>query len=274
MRKSSIAGRQFTIIMCAILIGCSPKSPNTDPLPIRAVEQPVVAPMAEILGHVVEAEYPHDTKAFTQGLVVHRGQFLESTGQYGQSSLRRVDIKTGRIIRKEALENAYFGEGLTVLNGVAYVLTWLNQTCLLVDPTTLKVTDTFRYSGEGWGITNDGQNLIMSNGTNVLTVFDPARKVPIRTIAVTLNGLPCANLNELEWIDGMIWANVWQSDKIVRIDPASGTVTGVVDLTGLLPANSHGPDTDVLNGIAWDSTSSKLYVTGKNWPSVYRISIR
>jgi len=216
---------------------------------------------------------PHDPTAFTQGLVVHNGQFVESTGQNGQSSIRIVDISTGKVVKRQSLEAMYFGEGMVVLGKSAYMLTWLNQLGFVFDVKTLKQTGTFRYSGEGWGLTSDGTHFYMSNGSDAITIHDPKDFSVMRTIRVTLNGSPQSKLNELEWIEGEIWANVWRSDIIVRINPTTGKVVGVVNMQGLLSAAEHQYQTDVLNGIAYDAKSKVLYVTGKNWPHVYEVVI-
>ncbi len=232
------------------------------------------APQPIVQTYSVVKTLPHDVKAFTQGMVVHNGHFLESTGQLGQSSIRKVAISTGVVKDIDRMEDRFFGEGLTVLNGRAYVLTWLNQIAFVYDAATLRKTGQFSYAGEGWGLTNDGTHLIMSNGTNVLTYLDPASFRVVRSLPVTFNGSPLANLNELEWIDNEIWANVWQSDNIVRIDPQTGHVKAVIDLTGILPSEKRTPETDVLNGIAYDPSTKALYVTGKNWPNVFQIVVR
>lgn len=219
----------------------------------------------------VEAAYPHDRTAFTQGLVVRGTTFLESTGQNGASSIRIVDIKTGRVRRRTDLEAQYFGEGMTVIGSRAYMLTWMNQKGFVFDAKNLQKIGEFSYAGEGWGLTTDGTKLYMSNGTSSIVVIDPTTYRVERLFTVTVDGVALDKLNELEWINGEIWANVWMQDAIVVINPQTGRVTKIIDLTGLLPASERRPDTDVLNGIAWDSVGKKLYVTGKNWPWVYSI---
>lgn len=258
-------------ILCAILFGCSEKTESVQDNPDT---KPVQHPPVQQLSYTLVRRLAHDNNAFTQGLEVYKGAFLESTGQYGSSSIRKVDIATGKVLKKLAIDNALFGEGITQLNNSVYMLTWLNQQGLIFDASSFRQTGTFRYSGEGWGITNDGKNLYMSNGTSVITVLDPTTWTIIRTLPVTLDGMAVSQLNELEWINGEIWANVWQSDRVVRISPTTGFVTGVLDLTGLLPQNERTPSTDVLNGLAWSSTSNTLFVTGKNWPAVFELSIR
>lgn len=264
----------FFFVCLATMAACTTDHPRPSEEQPKPTATPPPPSVREHSYQIVKT-LPHDPKAFTQGLVVYKaGMFLESTGQNGQSSIRHVRITDGAVQRIERLESIYFGEGATILGGKAYMLTWLNQTGFIYDAATLKKEGTFRYSGEGWGITNDGTNLVMSNGTNMLTVLDPSSFQVVRTVSVTLNGSPISNLNELEWIDGEIWANVWQTDRIVRIDPASGEVRGIVDLAGLLPTAERTADVDVLNGIAYDSVSKALYVTGKNWPHVYEIKVQ
>lgn len=260
-------------IICAMLIGCSTEKPAEEPKTIAETPASAAAPVRQYSFSVVET-YPHDVNAFTQGLVVNNGAFLESTGQYGFSSLRRVAIRTGKVSRLEKIDARYFAEGMTVLKGRIYVLTYLNQKGFIYDEASLQKIGEFSYFGEGWGLTTDGTHLYMSNGSNTISVHDPEGYRTLRTIGVTMDGNPVANLNELEWIKGEIWANVWQTEKILRIDPSTGRVTGVVDMSGLLPASKRTATTDVLNGIAWDANNDHLYVTGKNWPSVFRIEIR
>ncbi|MBU3740739.1 MAG: glutaminyl-peptide cyclotransferase [Candidatus Kapabacteria bacterium] len=259
-------------LMIVLAVGCSTERPApVDETPRPAATPPV---MAVRESYRVLETLPHDVGAFTQGLVVHNGLFIESTGQNGQSTIRHVAIATGKVRRMERLEERYFGEGMTVLGGKAYMLTWLTQTGFVFDVNTLKQLSVFTYQGEGWGLTNDGTNLIMSNGTNMLVVIDPTTNRVVRTVNVTLDGRPLPYLNELEWIEGQIWANIWRTNDIVRIDPTTGHVIGVIDCTGILPQSAMTDATDVMNGIAYDSTSKAIYVTGKNWPHVYRIEAR
>jgi glutaminyl-peptide cyclotransferase len=216
---------------------------------------------------------PHDTTAFTQGLTVHEGAFLESTGLTGRSGIRRVEIATGKVIARNDYTFQYFGEGLCVLGNEIYAVTWLNQTGFVLDAATLKQKRTFSYMGEGWGLTTDGTSLYMSNGTSQISRRNPADFQQIGVIDVTLDGRPLHDLNELEWIEGEIWANVWKREQIVRIDPATGVVQAVVDLSGILPIPERPMNADVLNGIAYDPATKALYVTGKNWPWVYQIEV-
>jgi glutamine cyclotransferase len=214
--------------------------------------------------------YPHDPNAFTQGLVISNGELFEGTGRNGESSLRRVALETGELLQRRNLSTQYFGEGITILNDHVYQLTWQSQLGFVYDRATFELQKTFFLPGEGWGITHDGTNLIVSDGTAQLRFLDPETLKEVKRITVSEDGLPTRNLNELEYIDGEVWANVWYTDFIVRIDPATGEITGKIDLTGLHP--TRGAD-DVLNGIAWDEASQRLFVTGKLWSSLYEVEV-
>ena len=219
----------------------------------------------------VVKEYPHDVAAYTQGLFFHDGILYETTGQYGTSTIRTVDLATGQPIVEKKLNRKYFGEGSVILDGTLYVLTWTNKVAFRYDPTTLTYQSTVSYPREGWGLTTDGKRLIASDGTSTLYFLDENLKTQGK-LQVTLNGKPLRNLNELEWIDGKIWANVYLTDMIVIIDPKSGKVEGALDCTGLLPNSLYTSATDVLNGIALDA-SGHIYLTGKNWPRIYQIEL-
>lgn len=220
-------------------------------------------------------ELPHDTDAFTQGLVVENGVLIETTGHYGRSTIRRVDLESGEVLSRQALPPEVFGEGSTILNGKIFAVTWRSGRGFIFDPETLERTGAFTYEGEGWGLTHDGEALILSDGTPQLRFLDPETFEQERAVTVTFKGKPLSYLNELEWVEGEIFANVWQTDAIVRIDPESGVVTGVIDLRGLLPAANITPgETDVLNGIAYDDETGRLFVTGKNWPKLFEIELR
>ena len=219
----------------------------------------------------VVGEYPHDVHAYTQGLFFHDDTLYETTGQWGESSIRTVDLGTGKPIMSKKLSSKYFGEGSVVLGDDLYVLTWTNKAAFVYDAKTLQYKSTIGYPREGWGITTDGKQLIASDGTAMLYFMDKSLKVQKR-LRVTLNDRPMRYLNELEWIDGKIWANVYTSDKIVIINPSTGKVEATIDCTGLLPQNLKTKDTDVLNGIAIDD-KGQIFITGKNWPKLYRIEL-
>lgn len=217
--------------------------------------------------------YPHDPAAFTQGLLFHQGVLYESTGLETASSLRQVDLTTGQVLKKIAVPSV-FAEGLALFNNRLYQLTWQNQKAFVYDFATFTSLNTFNYSGEGWGLTNDGQSLIMSNGSSQIRFLDPETFQIQRTIKVTdNNGNEIDRLNELEYIKGAIFANIWLTDKIVRIDPASGKVTALINLAGLLKPEDRTRPVDVLNGIAYDETNDRLFVTGKLWPKLFQIKL-
>ncbi|MED5547929.1 MAG: glutaminyl-peptide cyclotransferase [Pseudomonadota bacterium] len=241
---------------------------------LALIAAPVLAqaPVSRATAEVV-ATYPHDTGAFTQGLFIEGGLLFESTGQIGASGLRQVTLETGHVERQTALEPPYFGEGSVQLGSRIYMLTWQSETGFIFDAATFERIGTFAYSGQGWGLTHDGTHLILSDGTAALRMIDPTDFSTVRTIEVTLAGRPVRRLNELEWVDGEIWANVWQTPLIVRIDPESGAVTGLIDLTDLVPAALAGSRDAVANGIAWNRDTGQIYVTGKLWPSLYEIRI-
>jgi glutamine cyclotransferase len=251
--------------------GCTRStSGNADSIP----PSPAADAVAHYTYKVVRA-WPHDRGAFTQGLLFRDGTLLESTGLNGESSLREVELESGRILKRLDVAPAYFAEGLAVVADKAYQLTWKNQVGFVYDADTFAAEKTFGYEGEGWGLATDGRLLIMSDGTNRIRFLDPADGCKtVRKIDVTEAGRPVERLNELEFIRGEIFANVWQTDEVVRIDPATGRVRGVVDFAGLLPAAERTPDTDVLNGIAYDAERDRLFVTGKRWPKIFEVRLK
>jgi len=221
----------------------------------------------------VVATYPHDPDAFLQGLVWHDNGFYESTGLYGQSTLRRVEFPSGSVTRQVSLTRQYFGEGLAMVGDRLVQLTWTTRRGFVYDRSTFGVLGEFSYDTEGWGLTFDGTSLILSDGSDVLTFLDPDSYLPTRTLNVTHDGRPVRELNELEWIRGEVWANVWQTDQIVRIDPTTGQVTDILHLAGLLPASARTGREDVLNGIAFDAETGRIFVGGKLWPLLFEISV-
>ncbi|HEX5047258.1 MAG TPA: glutaminyl-peptide cyclotransferase [Gammaproteobacteria bacterium] len=250
------------------------------PIAVAAVVAVGVAAWAQIgARHAVEtsgfkvvAVYPHDPRAFTQGLVIRGGRLYEGTGQYGQSTLRRVDLATGNVEKSRPLAPEYFGEGVAVLGNKIYQLTWKNGAAFVYDLESFNVEKALQYKGEGWGLTDDGEHLIMSDGTATIRFLDPATFATVRTIAVHDGDMAVDKLNELEFINGEIWSNVWYDDRIARISPADGAIVGWIDLSALYPKSARGSEA-VLNGIAYDTAAKKLYVTGKNWPQLYEIEL-
>ncbi|MFL6466834.1 MAG: glutaminyl-peptide cyclotransferase [Pyrinomonadaceae bacterium] len=233
-----------------------------------------------IYSYDIVKTYPHDPTAFTQGLDFYQGVLYEGTGGRGtdsfRSSLRKVEIETGKVLQKHDVAPEYFGEGITVLNDKIYQLTWRERTAFVYSLADIKPLKEFRYTGEGWGLTNDGTSLYMSDGTHVIRVLDPETFDTKRTIVVNdERGSPIMQLNELEWVKGEIWANVWQSAAIVRIDPANGKYLGRIDLDAVTKEEqSQNEKADVLNGIAYDEATDRLFVTGKLWRRLFEIKVK
>ncbi len=224
--------------------------------------------------------FAHDSGAFSQGLAIHDGQMFEGTGQYGNSSLRKVDFETGNVLAKVPLPKDYFGEGITLLNGKIYQLTWREKVCFVYDAETLKQVDTLQCTGrgwdpkqEGWGLANDGKYLYLSDGTPTIRVIDPVKFNVVRTIRVHLGARRIEKLNELEFVKGELLANIWYSDHIARISPKSGEVLGWLDASHLYPPEQRPDREHVLNGIAFDQATNKLYLTGKNWPQLFEVKL-
>jgi len=217
--------------------------------------------------------YPHDPGAFTQGLIIHEGFFYESTGLYGQSSLRKVVIESGEVLQQSDLPSEYFGEGLTIWEDNLVQLTWRENVGFVYDLADFSLKDQFTYSTEGWGLTHNGSDLIKSDGSATLFFLDPETYQITDRITVTYRNDPVNRLNELEFINGEIFANIWQTDNIVRIDPQTGNVLSWIDLAGILAEDSTTANTDVLNGIAYEAETNRLFVTGKNWPFVFEIRL-
>jgi glutaminyl-peptide cyclotransferase len=242
--------------------------------PAPAAQTPSVGVAARKLQWAVVRSGPHDAQAFVQGLVWHDGGFFESTGLLGRSTLRRVEWPTGRVVRRVDLPGDVFGEGLARVGNRLIQLSWKSGRGFVYDLGSFRLLREVRYEGEGWGLAYDGTSLVQSDGTNVLTYRDAETFEPRRRLAVTWNGQPLQHLNELEFVDGAVWANVWYTDFIVQISPESGQVVSYLDLTGLRgPDSSRNPDA-VLNGIAYDSATRRLFVTGKLWPAIFEIRVR
>ena len=217
--------------------------------------------------------YPHDPSAFTQGLVYLDGVLYEGTGMWEESSIRKVKLETGEVLEKREVPGEYFGEGIVVWKDRLLELTWKNQKGFVYDLATFAPKGGFSYPGEGWGLTTDGQRVIMSDGTAELRFWDPETLREIGRVTVTDEGRPVARLNELEWVKGEVYANIWQTDRIARIDPRTGRVAGWIDLRGLLTVQERSNPEQVLNGIAYDAKGDRLFVTGKRWPKLFEIRV-
>lgn len=233
-------------------------------LPAAAVEQ---------FGYRVLESRPQDRANFVQGLEIHAGKLYVSSGNYGQSRLMRYDFATGKVEQSHSLNPRLFAEGLTLLGEHIYQLTWRERMVLVFKRESMAPVEWFPLSGEGWGLTNDGKQLIYSDGSERIHFMNPETRKITHSITVTENGRPVRKLNELEWIDGELWSNIWQQDRIVIIDPKSGAVTANIDLRDLLPTSDRRAGTDVLNGIARDPANGDIWVTGKRWPWLYRIEL-
>ncbi|HVO68345.1 MAG TPA: glutaminyl-peptide cyclotransferase [Syntrophales bacterium] len=217
--------------------------------------------------------YPHDPEAYTQGLVYHRGFFYEGTGLQGHSTIRKVELKTGRVLKSHQLPTEYFGEGITIYRNVLIQLTWQSHTGFIYDLQSFRLLGTFSYPTEGWGITYDDKNLIMSDGTAILRFLNPRTFKVVKQIEVRDRGRIVSNINELEYIKGEIYANVWGMGYIVRISPRTGQVLGWIDLRILYQNVGGSGKIDVLNGIAYDAKGDRLFVTGKYWPSIFEVRL-
>jgi glutamine cyclotransferase len=232
------------------------------------------SPAVREFGYEVVNSYPHDTGAFTQGLLLRDGFIYESTGLEGQSSLRKVVLETGAVIQQRSVAAEHFAEGMVDWGDRLIQLTWRSKQGFVYDLATFEPTRVFGYDGEGWGLARDDTRLIMSDGTSTLRFLDPETLTESGRIDVTFDGQPLPQLNELEYVKGEVYANVWPTDFIAIIDPETGRTTGRVDLRGLLPADERKRPVDVLNGIAYDATKDRLFVTGKLWPWLYEIRLK
>jgi glutaminyl-peptide cyclotransferase len=225
--------------------------------------------------------FKHDQKAFTEGLFFHNGFLYESTGEEGESNLRKVELETGKVVQQHDISRDMFGEGTTLLNGKIYQLTWKDGICFVYDAETFKLLKELRYLGDGWGLTNDGKNLYMTDSTHVIRVLDPETMQTIRTIVVfDEKGKPLYKVNELEFIKGELWSNVWHSEEIgkpnhiARIDPNSGKLLGWINLDGISPDDVARDSENTLNGIAYDADADRIFVTGKRWKKLFEIKVK
>ena len=274
MPLMSLAVKPLTIVVTLLLClaggGCHTPANNND----NATVEPTSNAVVPKYGYQIVNIYPHDSNAFTQGLILADGKLLESTGEEGRSSLRDVDLQTGRVLRKVDVPEPYFAEGIALLNGKIYQLTWQHHVGFIYDAQTFNKVGQFNYTGEGWGLATDGQSLILSDGTNRIRFLDPNDFRVTKTITVLDGRTPIDQLNELEYVQGSIYANVWHDNRIAIIDPQNGHVTGWIDLAGLMPEGELQDPEAVLNGIAYDQTNNKLYVTGKLWPRLFEIRVK
>lgn len=222
---------------------------------------------------VVVKSYPHDPQAFTEGLLYQDGFLYESTGLKGRSSIRKVELETGKVVRQRDLDPRYFGEGIVIWKDHLIALTYTTQIGFVFDTTSFRPLSDFHYAGEGWGMTRDATRLFMSDGTADIRILEPASLRETGRIHVTCEGRPVHSINELEWVNGEIFANVWRSNIVVRIDPATGAILGWIDLNDIVASVSAGHSVDVLNGIAYDAAADRLFVTGKLWPTLYQIRL-
>jgi glutaminyl-peptide cyclotransferase len=272
----SQTGIASCLLAVAVVVGCAATpAPAERSVPAPAA-QAAEAPRPAVPVHSFEVvhAYPHDAEAFTQGLVYRDGFLYESTGLQGQSTLRKLEIETGRVVQRRAMAPDIFAEGLTIWNNTLVQLTWQHQMAFVYALATFAPQSTLTYEGEGWGLTHDGTRLILSDGNAVLRFLDPASGRETGRVPVNDRGRPVVDLNELEFVRGSVLANVWHTDRIAVIDPATGTVTAWLDLTGLRPASSRQDAEAVLNGIAYDEARDRLFVTGKRWPTLFEIALR
>lgn len=275
-RIGIIAAVVVVVLVSAIFIYTSMHSDSAGRPAGTAASQPPPASdgRAPKAAYDVITSYPHDPSSFTQGLVWNGTGFYESTGMYGQSKLRSLEFPSGKVLKETRLAPELFGEGLAQVENRLIQLTWKSHKGFVYNADTFHVAREFSYDTEGWGLTSDGKNLILSDGSSDLYYLDPQTFAVVKKLAVRMNGRPIPELNELEFIEGEIWANVWQTDLILRIDPSTGTVASFLNLTGILPpAEQPGAD-GVLNGIAYDSEKKRIFVTGKLWPRIFEIKLK
>jgi glutaminyl-peptide cyclotransferase len=249
---------------------------------VKSTVQPTTS--VPVYTYEIVKTYNHDPKAFTQGLFFHDGFLYEGTGGEGRSNLRKVELETGKVVQQQDLDDDSFGEGATLLNGKIYQLTWQEETAYVYDAQTLEPIKQFRYQGDGWGLANDGKNLYMTDSTHVVRVLDPETFQPVRMISVFReDGKPLMQINELEFVKGELWANIWHSEDprilgkpntIARIDPQTGKLLGWIDLDGISPEDVKRNSENTLNGIAYDAVNDRIFVTGKNWRKLFEIKVK
>ncbi len=264
------------LLVSLAFVGCpdSNDGPARDTTSTHVDTTSTKPPGLPVYTYEVVNSWAHDTSAFTEGLLYHDGFLYESTGLEGVSTLRKVEIETGRVVQKINLPPEIFGEGLALFGGKLYQLSWQNQKGFVYDLKSFKLLRTFTIYGEGWGMTSDSTRLYMGDGSEFLRLLDPDSLRVEKTVGVYDGNRPIKEINELEWVKGEIFANVWKTDMIVRIDPATGKLLGVIDLRGILPAQDRTPQIDVLNGIAYDPATDRLWVTGKKWPRLFEIRLK
>lgn len=261
------------ILGATMLVGCGSGGAPAGALATASPTAAGASGAPSVSSYAVVNSWPHDPTAFTEGLIFDHGAFYESIGLNGASSLRKVDPQTGHVLMEIPVPAEYFAEGLTLFDGTLFQLTWQSHKGFVYGLDCFCLRGEFAYDGEGWGLTHDGRLLIMSDGTPRIRFLDPHTFAVVRTIEVADSGAPVLNLNELEYIGGEIWANIWQTDRIARIDPGTGRVVGWIDLAGLRPTGwTPGPE-EVLNGIAYDAATKRIFVTGKDWPQLFEIRL-
>lgn len=260
----------LVLLLSLASLQCNSGTTNTNAPRNDSPENAVV----QKFGYEIVNIWPHDPSAFTQGLVFLDGKMIESTGQVGRSSLRNVEIQTGRILKKLDVPPPHFAEGIALLNNKIYQLTWEDEVGFIYDALSFEKLGEFKYDGEGWGLTTDGRSLILSDGSNRIRFLDPDSFQVTKTIAVMDAKVPVRELNELEFVNGEIYANVWHVDRIAVINPQTGRVTAWIDLAGLLQRGDVQDNEAVLNGIAYDQSTGRLFVTGKLWPKLFELKIK
>lgn len=263
----------FLIIFQSFLLSCGTKEINKNNVQTEKSNFQINDEKQFEANYEILKQIPHDINAYTQGLIYYNDYIYESTGHYKHSSIRKINPETGEILQKNSIPDAYFGEGITILNNKIYMLTWESRQCLILNIETFKIEDIFSYSGEGWGLANDGTNLIMSNGTNIIKYIEPNTHQIIKTVSITMNNKPISLLNELEYINGMLWANIYGEDKIAEIDLESGNCKRIIDFSELRKFEYNNPNAEVLNGIAYNEKNNIFYLTGKNWENLFKMKI-